>query len=729
MMIEPFSNSLKIEKYKFNRESLRLIEENLWDKKLWPLVYILSDEKTKEAYIGESTDAISRLTNHLLNSNKNFLSSLHIITSDKFNKSATLDIEANLISYMSGDGKFKLKNGNAGLANHNYYQKDEYLQLFKLIWSELKSENLTIQSLKEIDNSDLFKYSPYKTLTNEQYNSVKQIIEVLVNGSNKSIVVDGSAGTGKTIVAIFLIKLLVTNIENLIDLEDTSKSDQTNLLVSLKKKYPHPKVALVVPMTSLRNTLKKVFKNINGLSANMVVGPTNIVRDEYDILIVDEAHRLKRRKNLTGYGAFDNANKLLGFDKEGTALDWIQKQCDHHILFYDANQSIKPSDIKKERFDSLIQKSIVIKLQSQLRVKGGNDYINYIDKLLNVRIKEIEQKFESKDYEFELFDSIQSLRDKITQKDEEFGLSRLVAGFSWEWKSKKDNTIYDINIEGIDLRWNSEPKDWINSANAKNEVGCIHTTQGYDLNYTGVIFGNEISYDPIKKEIIILPENYHDKKGKGGIKDNSILKSYIINIYKTLMFRGIKGTYVYVCDDKLRAYFERYIKPNQTEKKINRLSFKDVKPFINSVPLYNIYAAAGEFSELQLPSDFEWIQLQEPYIASEDYFVCKVVGESMNKVIPSGSFCLFKKDSGGSRNGKIVLVQHYSIQESDFGAGYTVKEYNSKKIEDEVDKSKWKHQSIILKPKSYDDSFQDISLKDDELESLSVMGIFICVIN
>jgi DUF2075 family protein len=88
----------------------------------------------------------------------------------------------------------------------------------------------------------------------------------------------------------------------------------------------------------------------------------------------------------------------------------------------------------------------------------------------------------------------------IKLKDKEVGLSRLVAGYAWEWESQNnpDKEVFDIDIDGVKLRWNSTNTDWINSENAITEVGCIHTTQGYDLNYVGVIFGTEITYDKIK---------------------------------------------------------------------------------------------------------------------------------------------------------------------------------------------------------------------------------------
>ena len=155
------------------------------------------------------------------------------------------------------------------------------------------------------------------------------------------------------------------------------------------------------------------------------------------------------------------------------------------------------------------------------------------------------------------------------------------------------------------------------------------------------------------------------------------------------------------------------------------LPFEKVKPYINSVPLYDISVAAGGFSEDQQAENFEWIELPKEFKANKDYFVCKVVGESMNKKIKNGSWCLFKKDPGGSREGKIVLVQNIKIQDSDFGAGLTIKEYHSKKV---FDGELWSHVEIILKPLSYSDSYQDIVLQEDESNELNVIGVFVAVL-
>jgi len=725
------STGFEIRRYDFNANLFNEFHNLHYAKDLWPIVYVLSDGKIKEAYVGETTDAYARMNSHLKSDSKNKLTAVHLITSEKFNKSATLDIESNLIKYISGDGQYKLLNGNVGLANHNYYQKKAvYWDIFISIWDKLRAEGITKHSIEYIDNSDLFKYSPYKSLTAEQRGGLLVIIKNLLRNDFKAVVMEGGAGTGKTILAVFLFKLLNSNLDDF-NFQEFAEDEFEfiHLIKELKAKYPQPKMALVVPMSSFRNTLSKVFKNVKGLSSNMVVGPAEIINKKYDIVVVDESHRLRRRVNLGAYfGSFDKACNKLGLDKYSCSeLDWVLRQSDKAVLFYDQNQSIKPSDAKKSDFDKLKSRNttIVEPLKSQFRVKGGNDYIDYINKLLSCSLQAGSKMYNSPEYEFVLFDTIEEIVKEIKQRDDESKLSRLIAGYSWEWVSKKDKKKFDIRIDKIELAWNSSNDDWINSENSVNEVGCIHTTQGYDLNYAGIIFGKEITYDAAQNEIVILKENYFDKNGKNSIEDISELKAFIVNIYKTIMLRGIKGTYVYVCNKALREYFSRHIGAFKTRKDVNILSNEKVIAFRNSVPIYDLKAAAGSFSELQIVNenigDFKWIELPPKYTPSQDLFAITVVGESMNRIIPSGSICLFRKYSGGSRNGQIVLVEHASIQDPDFGSGYTVKEYHSKKY---IDDDQWTHQSITLKPLSSNPEYRDIEITEDELISLKVIGIF-----
>ncbi len=715
--------------FNFKPDLVRLPElENLhYAKELWPIVYIITDGKIKQAYIGETTDTFNRMASHLKNGDKNKLSEVHLISSNTFNKSATLDIESNLIRYFSGDGKYKLLNGNVGLANHNYYQKPQYWEIFKSIWDQLRSKGVTQHSLEHIDNSDLFKYSPYKSLSLDQRRSLMTIMQHLLNDTTHNIVMEGGAGTGKSIMAVFLIKLICTDNDDF-NFKEFGEEEQQflDLIVKLKVKYRKPKVALVVPMGSFRKTLQKVFKNITGLNPKMVIGPSDVFKEDYDIILVDESHRLRRRVNLGPYfKIFDEVCDYLGIDKNEThELDWIQRTRAKCIYFYDENQSIKPSDVLQEEFTRMkrLPNTVVEQLKSQFRVNGGNGYVEYINKLLDCSLLTTQPKYASKDYEFVLFENINHFLNELKLREEENGLSRMIAGYSWEWISKNDKEAFDIEIENVKLRWNGTNIDWINTENAIEEVGCIHTTQGYDLNYAGIIFGNEITYNPETNSIEIISYNYRDKAGKNTIKDSEVLKKFIINIYKTILLRGIKGTYVYACDPNLRAYLSKYIASYENSTpNYHFTENEEIKPYENAIPLYDLEAAAGGFSEEQQPKVLEWIKLPPHYSHGEDMFACKVVGKSMNKIIPNGSIALFRKYQFGSRNGKIVLVQSSDIQDPEYGASYTVKEYESKKM---IGEDTWQHEYILLKPRSFDNSFEPIVLQRDMLNDFRVIGVF-----
>jgi len=147
---------------------------------------------------------------------------------------------------------------------------------------------------------------------------------------------------------------------------------------------------------------------------------------------------------------------------------------------------------------------------------------------------------------------------------------------------------------------------------------------------------------------------------------------------------------------------------------------KEIKPFVNALPLLNINVAAGQFGEPIIDEDCEWVTPPEHVKIREGYFICQVRGESMNMIIPNGSYCLFRKDEGGSRNGKIVLVASRHISDPEFGAGYTVKEYRSIK---QYDGERLSNKVIRLIPKSEDPVFQIIEVTPEK-DEFDVLGIF-----
>jgi DUF2075 family protein/predicted GIY-YIG superfamily endonuclease len=727
-----YNQDFEINKIEFNNNGLNSIQLQYFVADNWPIVYILNNEGVKQAYVGETTDTNSRMFSHLQSQSKKHLKEAHFISSKKFNKSATLDIESNLIKYLHADGKFKLLNGNLGLVNHSYYQRDEYYSsLFREIWNSLISKGIANHSLEHISNSDLFKYSPYKTLSIDQRKNLMLIIDALISDSKKSIFVEGGAGTGKTIIAIFLFKLMLTSDEDFNYKEfGEDELEFINKVKLLKQKYPSPKMGLVIAMSSFRKTIKNVFSNIEGLNHKMVIGPSDLSKTKYDIVFVDEAHRLRKRVNLTNYASFDNTARALGLiPNETDELEWTQLQSLKALYFYDPKQSIKPSDVNPEEFNKIkgSSNSKTVQLYSQFRSKGGNGYVKFVDDLLDQKITDAKYKYSSKNYDVLLFDNFKDFVSELRSKNTQHQLSRFVAGYGWQWISKNDKSKYDIVIDGLRFQWNHDNIEFILKDVNAEQIGCIHTTQGYDLNYVGLIFGPEIILNPQTNQIEILQENYYDTNGQNTITDINVLKQYIINIYKTIMLRGILGCYLYVSDENLRNYFKKHIYSfnENISPIIDTTETKEIKliPFENSVPLYSLKVAAGEFKFNDNIPEENFILVPEGVKITKDHFACKIIGNSMNKIVQDGQIALFKWYNGGSRNGLMVIAEYYDHQDLDYGSCYTFKEYYSQKT---INEESWHHEKIILKPKSFDSSYQDIVINPDSIneKTFSVKGIF-----
>ena len=152
----------------------------------------------------------------------------------------------------------------------------------------------------------------------------------------------------------------------------------------------------------------------------------------------------------------------------------------------------------------------------------------------------------------------------IKQKDASLGLGRVVAGYSWEWVTKNNpldeiiqKELFDIDIQGHKYIWNTTDENWILSANAINEIGCVHTTQGYDLNYVGIIFGKEIEWKEELGEFQINLNEFWDVKVKSATPEEKV-KEYIINAYKVMMTRGIKGCYMYACNPGMQKFLKKW---------------------------------------------------------------------------------------------------------------------------------------------------------------------------
>jgi len=561
----------------------------------WPVVYVLdnadstqvNDKLLNDVYVGESVNVAARMRQHFGSADKQFLRNVRVIVDETFNKSVCLDLESYLIRMLAGDGAYRVLNRNDGITEADYFDRARYREKFREVFDELKRDGVFTRTIPEIENSDLFKLSPYKALTDDQATAVEGIVEGLVEdlvtGAGSTIVVQGDPGTGKTVVAIYLLKLLV-DIANMTDAEEIDSDSRFSdffvegyreLLVDLR-------IGLVVPQQSLRESIKKVFRKTPGLRPEMVMTAFDVGEsaESFDLLIVDESHRLNQRANQPSgvqNKKFSDINKaLFGHDDlTKTQVDWIKAKSAHQIFLLDAAQSVRPADVSPELLGSLVAASTsehrFYRLMSQMRVQAGADYVGYIRKLLGTAgprgVVEAVQREVFDGYDFRLFESVAEMRTEIEKKDREFGLSRMLAGYAWAWKTRTDKSAFDIEIDGTQLRWNSTQRDWIASPTSLEEVGSIHTVQGYDLNFAGVIIGPDLRYDAVRGKLFIDRDSYFDKKGK---ENNSVsgktytdddLLRFIANVYAVLLTRGIRGTYVYICDPGLREYLRAFMPP------------------------------------------------------------------------------------------------------------------------------------------------------------------------
>lgn len=542
----------------------------------WPVVYTL--DNNKEIYVGESLNVAVRMRQHLDSPEKQRLRAVRVVFDDTFNKSVCLDLESYLIRLLAGDGKYSVLNRNEGITDADYFSRTRYRETFEEIFEELFRDGVFTRTIPEIENSDLFKLSPFKALNTDQAIAIEDILEGLFedleSGTPSTIVIQGNPGTGKTVVAIYLMKL-IQDIANTPPAEavDSDSIFSEFFVEGYGKLLDGFRVGLVVPQQSLRASIQKVFRKTPGLSKDMVLTPFDVGMSEqkFDLLIVDETHRLNQRANqpsASQNAKFTQINERLfgNDDMRLTQLDWIRTQSEHQIFLLDSAQSVRPADLP-----STVQQQLVsaaneadrhYRLSSQMRVQAGADYVNYVRRVLSPHPPE-PQMFSG--YGFRLFDDLAKMRDEIRARDADTGLARLVAGYAWPWKSKKDPLAYDIEIDGCRMQWNRKATDWINSPGSIDEVGSIHTVQGYDLNYAGVIIGPDLRYDPRADKLVFDRANYFDTKGKEnnprlGVKytDDDLLK-FVCNIYAVLLTRGILGTFVYVCDPALREYLSRYI--------------------------------------------------------------------------------------------------------------------------------------------------------------------------
>lgn len=578
--------SSEITKTPFSRQAIDVWALTDPRHRNWPVVYVIDEDVRTPAtpagkvYVGESLNAAARMHQHIDSGTKTGLQRVRVILDDQFNKSVCLDLESHLIRWFSGDGAYEVLNLNGGITDARYYERDTYRARFPEIFEELRREGLFTRTIREIENSDLFKLSPFKALTPDQAVAIEDILEGLFSDltadTPSTSVIQGDPGTGKTIVGIHLMKLLKDiAAANDDDLRDRDWMFSEFFADGYRELVQGLRIGLVIPQQSLRESIRNVFRRTPLLAPTMVLDPFKVGLDDqqFDLLIVDETHRLAQRASLASgiqNGQFQDITvRLFGHDDlTKTQLDWIRARSKHQVFLVDGLQSVRPADLPQHVLADLVRRAKrdhrYYPLTSQMRVRAGEDYVGYVRAVLAGPQRNPPEPRRFDQYDLRLFDSLPAMRSDILRMDRDHGLARLVAGYAWAWRSRKDPAAYDIELDGVQLQWNRADKDWINSAGSVNEVGSIHTVQGYDLNYAGVIIGPDLRLDPRTGRITFHRASYFDKKGmqnnpKLGISysDDDLLQ-YVANIYAVLLTRGMLGTFVYVCDRPLREYLRPY---------------------------------------------------------------------------------------------------------------------------------------------------------------------------
>lgn len=604
-------------------------------------------------------------------------------------------------------------------ANVKYGDKNDIM--YRIDHGKIKpSKNLADQLLSMLKGNEEF------VLIDDQKVVFETAIKLAKKSSEKMkkvLIVEGGPGTGKSVVAINLLVALTAR-------EHVAKYVTRNSAPRL------------VYEAKLTGAFKKshISNMFSGSGSFHAVRPNS-----FDCLLVDEAHRLNEKSGMFNHLGENQIKEII----EASKLS---------VFFIDEDQKVTLKDIgdKEEirRWAAEMRAEVtVLSLESQFRCNGSDGYLAWLDNTLQIR-PTANEMLETKDYDFRIVGSPTELHDLILHKNKAKNKARMVAGYCWKWISKTNPLLKDIVIGSYKATWNldSDGQAWIIKPNSVNEVGCIHTCQGLEVDYIGVIVGPDLVVR--NGTVITLPgeragtdRSIHTWKAL--FKENPViattrLDAIIKNTYRTLMTRGQKGCYVYFVDDETRQFFANRIVsvpvceqvpetesvPEANQEVVilpfRRLSPKEARPFENCVPLYDLKAAAGLFSDEQQISDIDWVELPDIFRPQRSLFVIQVVGESMNRRIPSGSWCLFKEIPAGSRQGKVVLVQHRELSDNDTGGHYTVKIYDSTKIIHED--GTWQHTSIILRPDTTATGYEPIVLGERQSEELQVLGEFVAVL-
>lgn len=368
------------------------------------------------------------------------------------------------------------------------------------------------------------------------YETALKLADESQKGTKSVLIIEGGPGTGKTVLAI-------------------------NLLVELTKRD------LVAQYVTRNSAPREVYKTkLTGSFKksridNMFSGSGSfhsLVENTFDCLIVDEAHRLNEKSGLFYHKGENQIKEIVSSSK-------------FSIFFVDEDQKVTLKDIgdKEEinKWASQLGANVTtMSLESQFRCNGSDGYLAWLDNSLQIR-PTANISLSHDEYDFRVLDNPQELHDLIIKKNKLKNKARLVAGYCWKWLSNKHANTMDIVIGEYSAQWNlkSHGQSWIIHPESVKEVGCIHTSQGLEVDYVGVIIGDDFVVRNGKVITDVSKRASSDKSVQGWRKlmeeDSEIamarFDAIIKNTYRTLMTRGQKGCYVYCVDKETQEYFQK----------------------------------------------------------------------------------------------------------------------------------------------------------------------------
>lgn len=427
------------------------------------------------------------------------------------------------------------------------FLKDDDEKLKEFVKKYVKKPHRKL--LYEIDNSrirpsndfsktlfDAIKGQIMFTLDDEQATSVSTIVSETAYAINqnkrRTIIIKGGPGSGKSVVAINAMGQLIHPLDG---------SAPKNVCYCTTNFTPRTLFKeLLINNDYKKNVLDNLFKSLATFS--------RASEFDYDCIIIDEAHRVFKWK--FGQGIKSNVDMV----------DKIFYASRTNVFFIDEDQMVTKDDyltldlIKEyaKKYNSEIIEAEDLHLTSQFRCLGGENYISFVNSFLGYN--DIVNKYHNKNYDFQVFDSPLDMWNKILEKQKKYPRSRLLAGYTHEWVSKEPGfeDEFDFILENgkFKMRWNKKVEwSYINDLEQFDRIGCIHTIQGVDMDYAGVIIGKDVIYIDGK---IVFDQSQNAKSDKAsGIRKAKPkdAEKMIRNTYKVLLTRAIYGTYVY-CEDK-----------------------------------------------------------------------------------------------------------------------------------------------------------------------------------